>query len=53
MNNIPMHRCKDCKHSFDYHETGANGKPFLCRCKFSKWDIFLNDPACKNFKLRQ
>jgi hypothetical protein len=46
------YRCRDCKHSYNYFEIGANGKPFLCRCPYEKWAKFLNDPACDKFGLR-
>lgn len=50
-------RCRDCAHSYDWHEIGANGAPFLARCPYrwegGKWCIFLSDRACENFKKRQ
>lgn len=44
------YRCRDCKHSYECHEIGADGKPFLCRCPFHKWSKFLNRDYCKEFK---
>lgn len=25
----PKFQCRDCGHSYDWHEIGANGKPFM------------------------
>lgn len=49
----PQQTCADCAHSYDWHERGWNGKPFLCRCKFytdGRFCRFLNEPQCKHFK---
>lgn len=44
------HCCRDCAHSFDYHEPRV---PFLCRCPFKQWSQFLDTPQfCNNFKTR-
>ncbi len=49
-------RCRDCALSYDWHEIGYNGEPFLCRCphkqKGGKFSIFLRDRACEKFKPR-
>lgn len=49
-------RCADCSESYDWHEKGADGKPFLCRCRFRKdggrYSIFLDDYECDKFKKR-
>lgn len=47
------HCCRDCAHSSDYHEIGADGNPFLCRCPYEEWSQFLDIPQfCNNFKTR-
>lgn len=52
----PQRHCSDCSESYDWHEIGADGKPYLCRCKFKKeggkYSIFLDDKECENFKQR-
>lgn len=30
----PNYTCKDCAHSTDWHNKGADGDPIFCRCKF-------------------
>ena len=50
------YHCRDCAHSYDWHEIGANGKPFLCRCPYYTDGVycrFLSDPQCEHFKIRQ
>lgn len=42
--------CKDCIHATDFHEIGADGNYFLCKCKFSNRSRFLVKDACPNFK---
>lgn len=52
----PKYKCCHCKHSYDWHEIGANGKPFMCRCPFykeGKFCRFLSDPQCEHFSLRE
>lgn len=44
--------CIQCMFSSDYHEIGASGLPFLCKCKYPDkdgmhWSKFLNKP-CEN-----
>ena len=52
----PKYKCKDCKHSYDWHEIAMDtGKPFMCRCKYytdGKYCKFLNDYQCNQFELR-
>ena len=43
--------CKDCKHAYDWHEKGANGLPFLCRCEIhTNRSRFLTRDGCSDFK---
>lgn len=42
--------CRDCENSYNFHEIGANGKPFMCRCKIDKYLKMLNHDFCENFK---
>lgn len=43
--------CVECVHSYDLHEIGANGKPFLCRCKVNpERSRFLTRDGCTKFK---
>lgn len=48
--NVNIYHCIDCAHSFDYHEKGADGKPFLCRCQFHQFSKFLKTDYCNHFK---
>lgn len=52
----PQYTCRECANSYDWHERGWDGKPFLCRCPFykaGKFSLFLTDKACDDhFKLR-
>ncbi|MBR4886842.1 MAG: hypothetical protein IKU16_09525 [Muribaculaceae bacterium] len=42
--------CKDCKHAYDWHEKGADGLPFLCRCRLhTKRSRFLTRDGCEQF----
>lgn len=46
-----QYTCRDCANSYDFHERGWDGKPFLCRCPFykdGKFSMFLTDKACKD-----
>ncbi len=47
------YHCRDCKHSYDYHENNWKGEPFLCRCPFCKFSKFLDKDYCNNFELKQ
>lgn len=50
-NKKDFHCCQDCGKSYDYHEIGADGKPFLCRCPHREWSQFLDIPQfCLTFK---
>lgn len=49
--DIP-YNCIDCVHSYDYHEMGARGVPFLCRCPHFKSSRFLYRDKCSKFKLK-
>lgn len=55
-NQIRRH-CYECAESYDWHEKGADGKPFLCRCRHrkegGKYSIFLDDYECGHFKQRK
>lgn len=51
----PKHACRECRHSFDWHEKNWRGELFMCRCphhKGGKFSKFLDDPQCKMFELR-
>ena len=55
--NTPLYHCRDCAHSYYWHEKGADGKPFLCRCPYQqeggRFSIFLEDTACEKFRMRE
>lgn len=47
--------CRDCEHSYDWHEKNWKGELFMCKCPFHKngeYSKFLSDPQCSNFKHR-
>lgn len=45
--------CVECMYHYDLHEIGANGKPFLCRCKKRpERSRFLTKDGCTDFKKR-
>ncbi|OUN75122.1 hypothetical protein B5G09_12975 [Alistipes sp. An54] len=51
----PKHQCRDCTHSYDWHEKDWKGDLFMCKCPFhteGKYSKFLSDPQCEHFKLR-
>ncbi len=52
----PKYRCRDCKHSYDWHSKAHDGHLILCRCPFKqkggKYCIFLSDYQCEQFELR-
>ena len=48
----PNYTCKDCAHSTDWHNRGADGTMILCSCKFHKWCRFLNRDYCDHFTHR-
>lgn len=53
----PKYQCRDCSHSYDWRSKALDGHLILCRCPFKqqggKFCIFLSDPQCEHFKLRQ
>lgn len=50
---LPTLFCRDCKHSYDYHEKNYKGEFFLCKCPFFKYSRFLNKDYCNEFKRKQ
>lgn len=54
--NQTTHRCRDCKHSYDWHEIAMDtGQPFMCRCSYytdGKYCKFLNDYTCEHFEMK-
>lgn len=52
----PKHTCGECANAYDFHEIGADGKPFLCRCPFytnGKFCRFIDEKQCEqHFKPR-
>ena len=38
--------CRDCANHFDEHNTGYDGTPILCKCKFDNVDHLLNFDYC-------
>ena len=52
--NKQEYHCRDCEKSYDWHEIGWDGKPFLCRCPHEKFCKFLDDKSCNdNFVLKK
>lgn len=52
----PQYTCRDCTFSYDWHEIGANGKPFMCRCAYytdGKYCKFLSGKQCEHFEKRK
>lgn len=50
-----QYTCRDCAFSYDWHEKGADGRLFLCRCvhhKGGKYSKFLSDLQCKHFEMK-
>ena len=49
----PKRFCRECGHSYDWHDKAWDGHLILCRCPFKqqggKFCIFLSDEACENF----
>lgn len=37
--------CEMCLESHDYHEMGADKRPFLCKCKYHRWSRFLRSTS--------
>lgn len=53
----PKYQCRHCAHSYDWHSKAVDGHLILCRCPYKQnggqFCIFLHDPQCEHFKLRQ
>lgn len=52
----PQYTCRNCTFSYDWHEKGADGKPFMCRCAYhtgGKYSKFLSDKQCEHFEKRK
>lgn len=53
----PKRTCGECANSYDFHEIGADGKPFLCRCPYytnGRFCRFIDEKQCnEHFKLRE
>ncbi len=53
---VTKYRCRDCANSYDWHSEALDGHLILCRCPHKmeggKFCIFLNDPQCDKFVLR-
>lgn len=48
--NTLLPDCKDCVHSYDWHNVGANGQPIFCRCKYytdGRYCKFLTKQGCR------
>lgn len=50
---ISQYHCRDCKHSYDWHDKNLQGEFFMCRCPFHKWSKFLNRDVCNKFELKK
>lgn len=54
----PKRYCRDCAHSYDWHDKGHDGQMILCRCPFDakkeygKYSKLLSDKECVHFKIR-
>lgn len=55
----PKYRCRDCAHSYDWHNKALDGHLILCRCpydaksQYGKFCKFLSDFQCSDhFKKR-
>lgn len=52
-------KCRDCRHSYDWHSKALDGHLILCRCpldvksEHGRWCKFLSDPACPQFVKRE
>lgn len=52
----PKFQCRDCWHSYDWHEKNWKGELFMCRCPYhneGKYCKFLSDPQCEHFIKRE
>lgn len=54
---VEVRRCGECANAYDFHERGADGSLFLCRCEHrkerGKFSIFADDYACEKFRPRK
>lgn len=55
----PQYRCRDCAHSYDWHNKTSYGHIIFCRCpydaksQFGKFCKFLSDYQCDHFVKRK
>lgn len=53
---VLSYKCRDCANSYDWHSKALDGHLILCRCPYKqqggKFCVFLIDPACEHFKIR-
>lgn len=53
---MPQYTCRNCTFSYDWHDKGANGEPFMCRCDYhtgGKYSKLLSDKPCEHFEKRK
>lgn len=50
--NPHKYHCEDCRNAHSFHEIGADGRPFLCKCPYFKFSKFLHRDYCDNFQRR-
>ncbi len=52
-----LRRCGECANAYDFHERGADGTLFLCRCEHrkerGKFPIFVDDYGCEHFTTKK
>lgn len=54
----PQYHCRDCAHSYDWHNKAHDGHLIFCRCphdaksKHGKFCKFLSDSQCDQFVKR-
>jgi hypothetical protein len=52
-----LRRCGECAHAYDFHERGADGKLYLCRCEYrkerGKYSIFVDDYECEHYRTKK
>lgn len=52
-------RCRDCAHSYDWHNKALDGHLILCRCPYDEkskrgqFCKFLSDCVCDHYKPRE
>ena len=52
----PRHQCRQCRHSYDWHEKNWRGEPFMCRCPYhheGRYTRLLSSPACEHFAMKE